>query len=263
MSGQGIREKINEIKQPIGGFIPISYFKVTAIKDGLNLGKENLPHELVSHAVDHLTSYMLFNDVTYSFKQSLSGFFMKNIIRSPEMGDSIESENINSLLNNISGLSDEAIIAACKASVYDFWVSDPKEMLINSMLFLEPDKETILNIRTMVNRCLSFSKKYNLGSKKVALRKGFDEDFLLSLDSVWIISSLDKEPDSVLSLKLLIYLVDLINEGKAKADDIKTLGIFNPRLNKIYRLPIKKIDKEILRAASIDAKKWREDKANG
>ncbi len=69
-----VTARINEIKQPRGGYIKPSAFVTTSFDDGNTLfDQENIHASVIGMAVDYLTRFMSGTDLLDSFKISLLG----------------------------------------------------------------------------------------------------------------------------------------------------------------------------------------------
>ena len=75
----------------------------------------------------------------------------------------IEEDDDNSifnLLDRVKCLDDDSIIAACKIATYDVWFRNINgAVMAKGARDTNPDKETINNIRVMIQRSLSFWEK--------------------------------------------------------------------------------------------------------
>lgn len=174
-----------------------------------------------------------------------------------------------SLIGKIKGLDDESIIAACKVAAYDIWLRDfDYAMFIESKKreYTLPNEETIRNIRILVQRSLSFWKKtgpiiaegftfnekddngnnIGLGGYTRTVDSG-DGDYLTD-DTVWDFKVSKSAPTNKHTLQLLMYYI-MGKHARAKVfDNIKKLGIFNPRLNTMYVINVSDISEDIIRA---------------
>lgn len=163
-----------------------------------------------------------------------------------------ETELANELLLNIQGLDYTSIESACKMVGFDVafrvgvaWYK-PVELI-------KPDKETISNIRIMVNRGLNFFKLYGPivkngfnfeGGYTSTINTG-DGDFLTE-NTLWDFKVLKSAPTNKHTLQLLIYYLMGVRSIHSEFKQIENLGIFNPRLNKVYLLPISTISNDII-----------------
>lgn len=237
-----VTQRISKVKQPRGGFIKPKDFVVTDLLDTdiLNEG-ENIHSSLVGMAVDYLTRFLNGTPIEEAFKISLRGaFFVKEV------------ELANDLLLKIQGTDDNSIESACKMVGFDVVVRSGV-MGYKPVELINPDTETISNIRIMVNRGLNFFKLYGpIVKDGFTFEGGYtpfintgDGDFLTE-NTLWDFKVSKSVPTSKHTLQLLVYYLMGVHSIHPEFKQIKNLGIFNPRLNKVYLLPISKISKEII-----------------
>lgn len=232
-----VSQRAKMIKQPENGYLdPLNMECISC--GGQIYDQENIPGYIVGLVVDYLSRYFLNKDIYKSFEISILGAKIAK-----------EEANANELLKNVNfKLDDESIISACKLVSYDsFFRSDEgkKELFI-------PDKQTIENIRIMIRRSVDFFKKYGpIVEDGVTFYDGYtnivssgDGDFLTK-DTIWDFKVLRGEPNSIHTLQLLIYYYMGKNSNNEIFKDITKVGIFNPRLNKIYTYDVRKIDSKI------------------
>ena len=117
-----------------------------------------------------------------------------------------------------------------------------------------PDQATIANIRIMVERSLSFFKAFGSvttdgftmeGAYTATITTG-DGDFLTK-DTLWDFKVTTSKPNKDHTLQLLIYYLMGRRSIHLEFQTIENLGIFNPRQNTIYQLPISKISDEVIK----------------
>lgn len=163
--------------------------------------------------------------------------------------------NAKKYLKKINYLEDESIINACKLVSFDVWYrSLPSALMMERKEPNIPDKDTIYNIRVMVNRNIEFMKKYG-----PVIDEGFtfetdgytdivvsgDGD-ILTKDTLWDLKTNKKPPKSTDTLQILMYYIMGKHSKKGEFNDIKNIGIFNSRLNTIYILDTSTIEKDVI-----------------
>lgn len=154
-----------------------------------------------------------------------------------------------------------------------------KCFLAKSYQETNPDKETIQNIQTLVNRSVAFFKEYgpitedgfsfepekeNLAAyeKMICSRKGSyggytatvaagDGDFLTA-DTLWDFKVSKSKPTNKHTLQLLMYWIMGQHSGQKIYKSITKLGIFNPRLNTVYLLDVNDIPVEVIKEVERD-----------
>ncbi|MCX0414719.1 hypothetical protein, partial [Clostridium perfringens] len=144
-----VTQRIKQIKQPRGGYIRPKEFNITILDDNIKLNeKENIHSSLVGLAVDYMTRYSIGTPINEAFKISI-------------MGASIigESKFAQKLIEEIEGLDDNSIVNACKLVGYDVCC---RAGIIGykPVQNINPDKDTIDNIRYMIKRSLKFIEIY-------------------------------------------------------------------------------------------------------
>ena len=241
-----VTQRIKAIKQPRGGYIKPKEFTETALDDGIELNpNENIHASLVGLAVDYLTRLMTGTSADEAFYISLLGSDRVN-----------ERKNAEKLISKIKGLDDKSIINACKVVGYDVCF---RAGIIGykPVKEIQPDTETIENIRIMVNRCLAFWKEYGPvevdgftfeGGYTEIVSSG-DGDYLTE-DTLWDLKVSKEAPKNKYTLQLLMYYIMGCHSIHKEFQKIKRLGIFNPRLNKVYLLEIANISDEIIQEVS-------------
>lgn len=128
-------------------------------------------------------------------------------------------------MKQITGLDDESIIAACKIVTYDVWVRNPLAALMASgEEAINPDKQTINNIRVMIQRGLSFWDKVGpvlingftfceKDERGIIVKNGYtsivssgDGDYLTN-DAMWDFKVLKANITSKHTLQVLMYYI--------------------------------------------------------
>jgi hypothetical protein len=243
-----VTQRIKQIKQPRGGYINPKEFNTICLNDGINLNEEENIHSiLVGIAVDYLTRYMTGTPKEEAFKISIKG-----AAKVEEFIYAFE------LLDEISGLDDKSISNACKLVGYDVCYRSGI-MGYKPVQGIVPNDATISNIRTMVNRSIKFFNEHGpitndgftfLGAYTNLITSG-DGDFLTE-DTLWDFKVSINPPRNEHTLQLLVYYIMGIHSINKEFENIKKLGIFNPRLNKIFLLEINKISQEIIEKVSLE-----------
>ena len=247
-----VTKRISEIKQPRGGYIKPSQFDIHKIDDGVVLAEdENVHGVVVGIAVDYLTRFAMGTEPLEAFKISCMGakraeelFEQKNAMK-----------KAYKLLSGIKTIDEEAIINACKLVTYDTWLRNPMEAIMaKGADEVNPDEETIKNIKIMVQRSVKFWEIYG-----PIVKEGFtfepngytetvstgDGDYLTA-DTLWDFKVSKSKPTNKHTLQLLMYWIMGQHSGQEIYENIKNLGIFNPRLNEVYLFNVNTISKEVI-----------------
>ncbi len=203
-------------------------------------------------AVDYLTRFMLGTPVEEAFDISLKGAkiaLMEHAI--PNFSQVLY------LLTSINGLDDISIDSACRLSGFDVcYRAGVSSFMPVSLITL--NKETIENIKIMVNRSVAFLNTTTIiksgftfeGGYTAVIDKG-DGDYL-SKDTLFDIKVSKNPPTNKHTLQLLIYYLMGKHSIYKEFNNIKYLGIFNPRLNKSYTIKISDIPEEIIKTVSTE-----------
>lgn len=243
-----VTKRARDVTQPRGGYLKPKVLSIVEFDDGITLNPiESVHASLVGMATDYLTRFMMGAPTDSAFRISLMGSLRANMY-----------ENAKLLVSAINGLDDISIINACKITGYDVWYRangvgyKPVEDIL-------PDANTIENVRTMVNRCVTFWNKYgpivasglNFEGGYTVLVDSGDCDYLTS-DTLWDLKVSKNPPKNVDTLQLLMYYIMGRHSAHTEFGSVKKLGIFNPRLNNAYLLDVSNISSEIIQKVSSD-----------
>lgn len=241
--------------QPKGGYLSPHKFNIELIYDGIKLSEnENVHPSIIGMAVDYYTRFLDGVDVELAFKISLEG-----ARKIHQYGKAIE------LIKIIDReMTDEAITCACKLVGYDVCSRSSIDKYV-AIETINPNLDTINNIRIMIKRTLKFIDKYGpIVESGFTFEGGYtdyvscgDGDFI-SEDTLWDLKTTKHGLDSQGVLQLLIYyLLGKHSYNHELFDSLTKLGIFNARLNCIYTISINSIDDSVL--TSVENKILRYD----
>lgn len=247
-----VTHRIAQIKQPRGGYIKPSQFDVYRINDEYVLyDNENVHASIIGMVVDYLTRCEMGADPKNTFIIACMG-----AARAEEIfGQKNAIKNANKLLRGIKGIDKKSIINACKLVTYDVWFRNPMgAMMARGADAINPDIETVQNIRILIERSVKFWEIYG-----PIVQEGFtfepygytetvdsgDGDYL-TVDTLWDFKVSRKKPTSKHTLQLLMYWIMGQHSGQQIFRNIKKLGIFNPRLNEVYLLDVRNIPQEVI-----------------
>ena len=239
-----VTRRIDKIKQPRGGYIRPKEFEITVL-DGGGIDElnpvENVSPSLVGMAVDYLTRFMSGTSAIGAFKISEMG---SRVVQRKELFDQ--------LLSNVKGLDDDSISAAVKLSGFDS-AYRAGVMAYRPVQNINPNSDTVENIRTMVERALRFLDQY--GPKVMdglTFEGGYtgyvssgDGDFLTK-DTLWDFKVSKKKLQSKYTLQLLMYWRMGLHSIHPEYKNVKYLGVYNPRMNVVYRLDVSKIPEDVI-----------------
>lgn len=216
-------------EQPRGGFISPKRMKKEHYSDGVVLKEENISPNTVGMAVDYLARVAMGTEPEKAFAISLRGADLS--------GHGAEAKD---LVDGIKGLDDESIRNACRLVGFDqvvrAGIMDP-----GMYGFSVPDDATCQNIRTMVERTVKFFEIHGpvlidgvtfIGGYTDTVTSG-DGDYVTD-DTIWDLKVSKSEPTSKYTLQLAMYFLMGKRSVWPELQEVKKIGIFNPRLNASY-----------------------------
>lgn len=241
--------RVRQVQQPRGGFINPRSMEVTQLDDGkpspLDHKIESVHSSLVGMAVDYMTRFLIGASPAEAFRISLIG---ASVIR--------EEDEAFDLIQGITGLNHSSLVNACKLAGYDV-IYRAGMAGYRPVETINPDMATTTNIAVLVERSLSFFKLYGPitldgfafpGGYTAAVNAG-DGDFLTE-DTLWDFKVSVSGPTKDHTLQLLMYYLMGKASGQPEFDTITHLGIFNPRLNSVYRIALADIAPDIIEEVS-------------
>lgn len=252
-----VTKRIGMVKQPRGGYINKKEFSLVQLNDGIALNEsENIHASLVGLVVDYMTRFMMGTAKEEAFSISLKGARNLDIITKDERQSA--TKNAEKLLSNIKDMNKESITNACKMVGYDVCFR-AGIMGYKPVEEINPDTDTIENIITMINRSISFWKEYGPIIKDGFTFEGGYTDTIsagdgdyLTKDTLWDFKVSKDEPKPKYTLQLLVYYIMGMHSIHNEFKSIKKLGIYNPRMNKIYIVDIDSISTKVIDEVSKD-----------
>jgi hypothetical protein len=270
--------RINQIKQPYGGYVPLKTFEELKLGGEIIFNnEENINPMLVGLVVDYLTRFSVSNDAKKSFNISLRGAMSKD--HWTKSSDEKWLKTAKKHLEKIRGLDDASIINAIKLSEFDIWYRNPRGAQMTKEQDVEASIQTIEHIRNLVKRGIDFFAKYGPITKyefdfyppnyedtleeyisflKNKKNGGYtrtvssgDGDYLTK-DTIWEFKVSKYNPKPNDTLQVLMYWIMGQHSGQGLFKSISKIGIFNPRLNTAYQLEVSKIPKETIETIEKD-----------
>lgn len=244
-----VTQRIKAVKQPRGGYIHPAMMEVSYPGgDGpmlLDHKAENVSPSLVGLAVDYLTRLASGAEPHDAFGISLMG--------AERLGPT-EFERAERAVGNLTRghVDDETIRIACRLVNYDV-VYRAGQHFYNPDAPTQADETTVAHITAMVERSLTFFHEYGPitldgftfeGGYTDTVQTG-DGDFLTQ-DTLWDFKVSVAGPKADHTLQLLMYYLMGKRSTHPEFQPITHVGIFNPRLNAIYRLPVSMVPREII-----------------
>ena len=237
-----VSDVVNSVKQPEGGYIPVGSLEVQNLEDGNTLNSnENISPSAVGTVVDYISRFLLGATLTEAFKIPLQGAKrLKRFI------------DARTILEKITGNNDESIIAAIKLIPYDVAFRTGSSNYVYQEPVL-PDRDTLENLKVMINRTVIFFEQFGpvvlMGfsfPKASSLRISSADGDYLTKTGLWDLKVSKNEPTSKQTLQILIYYLMGITSTHAEFGQLESIGLFNPRLNRFYKIDIEKIDPDVL-----------------
>ena len=246
-----VTQRIKQIKQPRGGYIPPKLMHQQFFEDSKLLGDENISPAQMGVMVDYLTRFKQTGDFEHAFDIPLKGLRLAKF----NLPDLPMIAEVEKLIPMIIDFSDKSITAA---TIFTSYFDKLYRQGPSALKFLEPkrpDATTIENMRIMVNRATKFFKDESpivkseltfVGGYTETITQG-DADFM-SRDTLWDMKVSKKAPLNKYTLQLAVYYSMAKHADDPIYQDLTTIGIFNPRLNIAYRLPMAEIDPAVIDA---------------
>ena len=240
-----VTQRVKQMKQPRGGFIKSKDYEKKSFSTGIEAlhPKENISPGVIGTTVDLMTRFLTGKSKYDAFITCMKGAW--NIL---------EIEVAEKLLEDIRGLDDHSIIAATRLSSFDVFYRTPDYISIRPIESIIPDQDTIENVRIMIKRSVDFLELY--GPKVMdgfSFPHGFSKVIVngeadyLTTDTLWDLKTSKRGPNKDHWLQLLIYWrMGLHSIYKDNFVKVKYIGIYNPRLDCVYRYELKKLQKDFL-----------------
>lgn len=255
-----IEDKIKAFKQPKGGYLPVTTFEPMPQKlIGSLCRKENIPAFLVDRTVVCMTDFLLGREKMTSF--------LKAMTNAPHQQTPDAEAVAKVCFDNIKGLDDESIVNAVKLITFEQEDTNAFNFVPYYKVHLE--RATIINLMHLINRSVVFFKKNgelkrnikftpaDMSSPKewVEIKENFggysptinDGDCAyLTEDTIWDFRVSYNPPNPKHTLLVASEWVMSKHSGRAVFGGVKYIGIYNPRFNIAYRMPVADIPKNVI-----------------
>ncbi len=247
-------QRIRQVKQPRGGYVNPKLLTVTELGGAGALAEvdhkvENVHASIMGLSVDYLTRLAGGTEPQEAFHVSLLG--------AAALGQAVFTRAVRDIEALTPGVIDDATIAAaCRLSGYDVgYRAGPA--FYNPDAVTTPDATTTEHIRTMVARSLRFFRDhgpvtldgFTFEGGYTELVNAGDGDFLTA-DTLWDFKVSVSAPTNAHTLQLLIYYLLGKRSIHPEFQPVTHIGVFNPRLDTMYRLSVGSLPPEVVAEVS-------------
>lgn len=233
-------KRVQSIKQPKGEYVSAKEFSCQSLGEGIEglHAKECYNSSFMGNAVEFLVNILTGAD-PFDRIHDLKFAGRKNNIKGARL-----------LLQTITSLDDQSIINTCRLVTlanFSHEVDNLGELTSKGI-----DKETIENIRIMVQRTLHFLDLYgpkfdehiSVGDS-LYISDGYID--FLTKDTLWDLKTSAKGlKNKAYILQVIVYWRLGLRNQNSEFKNIKYLGFFFPRTNEVYRLDVSKIPQETI-----------------
>lgn len=252
-----VTQFIKQHKQPRGGYLPRQYFSEIKLpeKDRLNdMSLESVTAMSMGLVVDYVSRLLMGETVREAFQISIRGAMMlRDMDRLSELLTIINHMDVRDItLEQVNALFE----IVRYDTVYRAGISAYMRINAEDVIVTNVDRH---NLQLMVNRTRRFLDHYGpVTGVGCTFEGGYTEvvstgdmDFLTE-GVLWDMKVSKNPPTAAMTMQLLCYYLLGQASGKSEFKDIKQLGIFNPRLNSIYLLPISHIPEETIETVKLE-----------
>ena len=243
-----VKERIMQIKQPAGGYLPLAKFtKMVAEPRPTKEKTENVPIWVVNEAIEFLMRPKIVKIVTRTADETLDKIPEKE---HPEMIIFRKLKEYASQVN--PDFTDSAITAAYKlVMLFESLPEDP-------FATLEQIKDLEFN-KTSINYARGFFRAAGLVTManfinedsftKYITNDDEKPDKFLTNEAFWLTIATENEPlDEKVTLRLLVqYLMGLHSINDEEFEKVKYLGIYDFTTNTSYLIGISQIDLQVVK----------------
>lgn len=250
-----------QAKQPRGGYLNPSLFRTFFIDDALVLNpRENLNPTLVQAAVNYLTRLRIGTPAQKTFTLALEGarIFDETYPDTSLFKTRSAIKHAKKLMTGINGLDADSIVNTCKLAGYDV-CARASIAGYKPIDTINPDAETVRNIELMTRRTIEHFRTIGpvrdtevnlLGAYTDAINCGNAE--YITKNTLWSVRVSKNELSNKHTLQLLLQYIMGCSARPDLFQDITYIGMYNPRLNKAYFIPVQDIPSATIKAAAAE-----------
>lgn len=281
-----VTEIIKKVEQPRGGFLPIKSFEVEEL-GGEIIRCDDVPPIIVGKVVDSIIHLIIKTDKKKLFKSSTTGYEkrIEHFARQFAYGTSYETVcsqieyedgifNINKLIDRLDGYLGNndiyhLIICLCLIHQYDIWntgfgyvsqyttidSSRPKYYKKGDIRKIEVlYQRTVIWISSIINKSYNqnivFDYKFYPNGYTDKVKYGVG-DFVCD-NTLFDLKCIKDKPTKYNTLQILTYYVMGLNSNNKLYKNVKYIGLYSPVTNKVWRISIDKISKELIHKISME-----------
>lgn len=281
-----VTDIIKRVEQPRGGFLPIKMFEIEEL-GGDVVRCDNVPPIIVGKVVDSIIHLIIKTDKQKLFKSSLNGYAKRVEYFAQQFSygmnydatyAQIQKEdgifNINALIDRLDDYLKKEdiyhlIICLCLIHQYDIWDTDfgyisrlttiessrPKYYTKGDIRKIEVlYQRTVIWIVSIINkdfrRDIIFDYKFYPDGYTDKVKYGVG-DFVCD-NTLFDLKCTKDKPTAYNTLQILIYYVMGLNSNNKLYKNIKYIGLYSPITNKVWRLSVSRISKELIHKVSME-----------
>lgn len=261
---------LNNTEQPEEGYLPLNKFEEIIMNNQFDNEPENVSASITGMITEFLTESIMMKNIPDK-KDIISGanklnnhnYYLSSLdnnkynhkIRANKIIKYFEPnltkasikdalilmgyKKVNYLSDNFSQLSLNNI-SALNGQLSDSDSNIIIQYVQNSIDFLNKNKQTIINSGIEI----SITQKNKLRSKYESKIEGVI-DFITN-DTLWDMKVRSTEPTKEDTLQILLYYIIIKLTNDQRFNNIKYLGLINPKIGKAYRIRIENIDNLLL-----------------
>lgn len=237
------------IKQPRGGYLPLSNFDIESHCDDLRVvGDYNIAPSLVGLAVDYGTRIALGNDPEETFEVATVGAGM---VGASDVAESLIAD-IDAAALESGEIDEKSVVSLCKLSGFDsaFRAGASAYRPVSE---INPDRQTIADIGNLILRTKAF---FDASAEPVIAGFTFegaytddagasDGDYICG-DTLWDLKVSKNEPTIKNTMQVLLYYLMGLRSSKDEFKAVTRIGLFNPWLQKSWSISVFDLDESFL-----------------
>lgn len=237
------------IKQPRGGYLPLSNFDIESHCDDLRVvGDYNIAPSLVGLAVDYGTRIALGNDTEETFEVATVGAGM---VGASDVAESLIAD-IDAAALESGEIDEKSVVSLCKLSGFDsaFRAGASAYRPVSE---INPDRQTIADIGNLILRTKAF---FDASAEPVIAGFTFegaytddagasDGDYICG-DTLWDLKVSKNEPTIKNTMQVLLYYLMGLRSSKDEFKAVTRIGLFNPWLQKSWSISVLDLDESFL-----------------